>query len=79
MTWSEEDYGERMLPVSNSRLERRIEELEERLEALEGLLTDILPVIEHYAEETSYGVPVVDDPRDFTPDPECCSPEEIAA
>lgn len=26
-----------------------------------------------------YGYPCVSDPRDFSPDVECCSPEEIAA
>lgn len=29
-------------------------------------------------EETVYGFPCVENPHDFTPDPECCTPEEIA-
>lgn len=30
------------------------------------------------AEDSSYGFAVPDDPRDFTPDMECCSDEEVA-
>jgi hypothetical protein len=26
-----------------------------------------------------YGFPCVDNPNDFTPDPECCTPQELAA
>lgn len=29
--------------------------------------------------EPIYGYPCVEDPRDFDPDPECCSPTEMAA
>lgn len=30
-------------------------------------------------KEGHYGYPCVEDPNDFSPDVECCSPEEIAA
>lgn len=29
-------------------------------------------------KEGCYGFPCVEDPHDFTPDEECCTPEEIA-
>jgi hypothetical protein len=29
-------------------------------------------------KEAIYGFPCVEDPNDFTPDAECCTPEEIA-
>ncbi len=34
--------------------------------------------IRNYADQTSYGYPVVADPRDFSPDPECCTEAETA-
>lgn len=44
-----------------------------------GLLEKVLPLIEREAEEDLlYGAPLVDDPRDYTPDMECCTPEEVA-
>lgn len=30
------------------------------------------------AKEAVYGFPCVEDPHDFTPDADCCTPEEIA-
>lgn len=48
---------------------------------LREVVQEALPFIEHAArEDVNYGgYPVVEDPRDFSPDPECCTPEEIAA
>ena len=48
------------------------------LEQVTALLKAVLPTVEKFAIETGYGNPVCDDPRDFSPDPECCTPEEIA-
>lgn len=48
------------------------------LQQVKELLEAILPTVEKFAIETRYGNPVCDDPRDFSPDPECCTPEEIA-
>jgi hypothetical protein len=34
---------------------------------------------DNWDQESLYGYPHVDDPRDFFPDRECCSPEELAS
>lgn len=38
-----------------------------------------VPGIQDERDEWGYGYFHLDDPRDFFPDPECCSPVEIAA
>lgn len=45
-----------------------------------GLLGRVLPHLCETAEGESYGSPIgIANPHDFTPDRQCCSPEEIAA
>jgi hypothetical protein len=48
---------------------------DDEIDALRG----IAERIRQQAEFTSYGYPCVDDPREFTPDADVCSEEEIAA
>ena len=67
------------LPISHAPPESGRALLAER-DRLREVLQEALPFIEHAArEDVNYGYPVVEDPRDFSPDPECCNPEEIAA
>jgi hypothetical protein len=50
----------------------------ERDKAIDALRL-ALPYLEQAAEPTQgYGYPISPDPRDFHPDEECCTPEEIA-
>lgn len=55
------------------------DDLLRRCQAMEEAVRAALPVIEGLAVEEAYGHPVVDDPRDYRPDPEVSSAEEIAA
>ena len=55
--------------------------LEERRKAwpdLEGVLESILPQVIEMAEQGGYGYARPEDPRDFHPDAESCSEQEIA-
>ena len=42
------------------------------------MLQQCLPLVESMAEETGYGFHRPDNPHDYSPDHESCSPEEIA-
>lgn len=42
-----------------------------------ALLEELLALLEQEAEQKHYGVPFVSDPRDYEPDWEECTPEEI--
>ena len=44
-----------------------------------ALLAEVLPLIADQAECVTYGYALPEDPRDFTPDAESCTPEELAA
>ena len=48
---------------------------DEEIDALRG----IADRIRHQAELTTYGYPCDEDPRNFHPDAECCSEDELAA
>ena len=51
-------------------------QLEARAQRLEEALLAVLPIFEEFCGE-SYGLFPGGDPRDFKPDPEVCTPEEI--
>lgn len=46
---------------------------------LVSLLKEALDAIDRYSQNLVYGAPLVDDPRDYTPVPGCCSEKEIQA
>lgn len=50
----------------------------DQLAALMSHALDTAWELRRLAEDTIYGYPLVDDPRDYTPDHEVCSPEEVA-
>ncbi|MGB9781411.1 MAG: hypothetical protein ACPLSY_01835 [Moorellaceae bacterium] len=58
---------------------RFLEEMQRVVCPVLEVLFEVLPWLEEAAEEVHYGSPMCEDPRDFTPDPECCTEKEIAA
>lgn len=59
----------------------RIRVMEAELEALREMREALMAVerdVAENAEDTSYGYPCVEDPRDYTPDEESCTEAEIA-
>lgn len=42
-------------------------------------LREVADRIRNFAEQTSYGYPCVEDPRDFSPDVDCCDESELEA
>jgi len=48
------------------------------LRALRDAVVAVMPELRARSAEAHYGYPVVENPHDFDPDLECCTPEEIA-
>ena len=66
------------LRAVSSQQQQRAQLAEERIAALRGALERLLPLTDEF-EYTLYGPFMGGDPRDFTPDEEMCTPEEISA
>lgn len=65
---------------ATARVDHRDPTPENEVERLRGLVAQALPYLEYVeADEVSYGYFLGGDPRKFSPDPECSTPEEQAA
>lgn len=56
----------------------RLKKAEAQIATMQGILRECLPNIELQAEMIGYGLYNPSDPRDFTPDPESCTENELA-
>lgn len=56
----------------------KLKKAEAQIAVMQGILRELLPNIKQQAEMIGYGLYNPADPRDFTPDPDSCTENELA-
>lgn len=80
MTTGDEDDANAAFIAATTSEAHGVGALLREVERLRAIVAKVRPIVAENAEMTHYGDPFAGlDPADFTPDPECCSAEELAA